>query len=281
MMAADFGAVWSWMMEPSSRGRARSLSLVTGASSGIGRAFARQLAAEGYDLVLVARRREQLEVLAKELGESFETQVELLPGDLTRPEDLRRVEERLQREPVVDLLVNSAGFGTGRPFLEVAPERIEAEIRLNALATIRLVRAALPGMVARGRGAIINVSSAMGFQGNPFFANYGATKAYLTNVTQALADEFRGTGVRFQALCPGPVLTEFGEVAGIDDSGFPGFTVLRPEQVVKTSLRALEKGREVCIPGVAMRTTAWLTARLPSSMSRLFYRWFGKRYYLG
>lgn len=268
-------------MEPSSRSRARSMGLVTGASSGIGRAFAAKLAAKGYDLVLVSRRREQLEMLAKQLGESFEAQVELLPADLTKAEDLRRVEERLQREPAVDLLVNSAGFGTGRPFLEMAPDRIEAEIRLNALATIRLVRAALPGMVSRGRGAIINVSSAMGFQGNPFFANYGATKAYLTNVTQALADEYRGSGVRFQALCPGPVLTGFGEVAGIDDGGFPAFTVLRPEQVVKASLRALAKGREICVPGVAMRTTAWLTARLPSRISRLFYREFGKHFYLG
>jgi len=254
---------------------------VTGASSGIGRAFATQLAEEGHDLVLVARRRGQLEEVAKQLAESSAARVELLPADLTRLEDLRRVEERLQREPVVDLLVNSAGFGTGRPFLEVEPDRIEEEIRLNALATIRLVRAVLPGMVSRGRGAIINVSSAMGFQGNPFFANYGATKAYLTNVTQALADEHRGSGVRFQALCPGPVFTEFAEVAGIDAGGFPALTVLRPEQVVKASLRALAKGREMCVPGVAMRTTAWLTARLPNSLSRFFYRWFGKRYYLG
>jgi len=268
-------------MEPSSHSCARSLALVTGASSGIGRAFASQLAAGGCDLVLVARRRERLEVLAKQLGESSKVRVELLPADLTRSEDLRTVEARLGCDPVVDLLVNSAGFGTGRPFLEVASDRIEAEIRLNALATIRLVRAALPGMVSRGRGAIINVSSAMGFQGNPFFANYGATKAYLSNVTQALADEHRATGVRFQALCPGPVRTEFGGVAGIDDGGFPACTVLSPEQVVNASLRALAKGKEVCIPGAAMRTTAWLTARLPSWISRLFYREFGRRYYLG
>jgi short-subunit dehydrogenase len=269
------------MMQPSSHSPTRPFGLVTGASSGIGRAFAAQLAEQGYDLVLVARRRAQLEMLAKQLGESFEAQVELLPADLTRPEDLRRVEERLQREPVVDLLVNSAGFGTGRAFLEVEPDRIEEEIRLNALATIRLIRAVLPGMVSRGRGAIINVSSAMSFQGNPFFANYGATKAYLTNVTQALAGEHRGSGVRFQALCPGPVFTEFAEVAGIDDDGFPAFTVLRPEQVVKASLRALAKGREICVPGAAMRTTAWITTRLPRFVSRFFYRWFGKRYYLG
>jgi short-subunit dehydrogenase len=268
-------------MEASSHSRARSLALVTGASSGIGRVFARRLAAEGYDLVLVARRRNELETLAKQLGESSEVHAEVLSADLTEPEDLRTVEARLRRGPRVDLLVNGAGFGTGRPFLEVAPDRIEAEIRLNALASIRLVRAVLPGMVSRGRGAIINVSSAMGFQGNPFFANYGATKAYLSNVTQALADEHRGTGVRFQALCPGPVRTEFGEVAGIDDGGFPAFTVLRPEQVVNASLRALAKGREICIPGVAMRTTAWLTARLPTRISRLFYREFGRRYYLG
>ena len=151
-------------MEPSSHSPTRPLGLVTGASSGIGRAFAERLAAGGYDLALVARRHEQLEALAKRLGESFEARVELLPADLTRTEDLGRVEARLRGEPAVDLLVNSAGFGTGRPFLEVEPDRIEGEIRLNALATIRLVRAALPGMVSRARGAIINVSSAMGFQ---------------------------------------------------------------------------------------------------------------------
>jgi len=267
-------------MNSPNQSRLRPLALVTGASSGIGRAFAELLAAEGYDLVLVARRKERLEALAKQLGDSSGIRAEVFSADLGSAEELQAVEERLRREPVVDLLVNSAGFGTGRPFLDVAPDRIEAEIRLNVLGTIRLVRAALPGMVSRGRGAIINVSSAMGFQPDPFCANYGATKAYLTNVTQALAEEYRHTGVQFQALCPGPVRTEFGRVAEIDDGGFPAFTVLRPEQVVKASLRALAKRREVCIPGVAMRTTAWLTARLPSPISRLFYREFGRRYYL-
>jgi hypothetical protein len=268
-------------MKAPSRSGSRSLALVTGASSGIGRAFAQRLAADGSDLVLVARRIERLEALAEQLAGSSEVRAEVLSADLLEPEELGSVEDRLRREPAVDLLVNNAGFGTGDPFLDVAPERIEAEIRLNVLASIRLVRAVLPGMVSRGRGAIINVSSAMGFQPNPFFANYGATKAYLVNVTQALAEEYRNTGVRFQALCPGPVHTGFGRVAGIDDGRFPAFTVLRPEQVVNASVRALAKRREICIPGVAMRITAWLTARLPSWISRLFYREFGRHYYLG
>jgi short-subunit dehydrogenase len=142
------------------------------------------------------------------------------------------------------------------------------------------MRAALPAMLQRGRGSIVNVASSTGFQPNPYFANYGATKAFLTNVSRAVSEECRGTGVRILAVCPGPVRTEFGAVANLDDSRFPTFTLVSSERVVDVALRALQKGKSVCVPGAAMSLTAWLTARLPGFVSRTFYREFGRRFYL-
>lgn len=259
--------------------RPQRIAAVTGASSGIGRAFARRLAEEGYDLLLVARRIERLESVAKEIRAKGNSHVEVLAADLADAEQRRVVEERLASEPRLAMLVNSAGFGTAGPLSEISPERIEREIQLNAIATILLTHAALRAMIPQRSGAILNVSSATGFQPNPHFANYGATKAYLTNVSVALSDEVRKDGIQVLAVCPGPVRTEFGSVANIDDSRFPRFTIVSPEHVVEASLRALRRGRRVCIPGFAMRTTAWVTRYLPASLTRLFYREFGRFFY--
>jgi short-subunit dehydrogenase len=263
----------------SDENRQRPIAAVTGASSGIGRAYARRLAGEGYDLLLIARRLERLDLVAKEVGAASDSQVEVLAADLAEPEQRREVEERLASEPRLAMLVNSAGFGTAGAFSEISPERIEREIQLNAVATILLTHAALRSMLPRQDGAILNISSAAGFQSNPLFANYGATKAYLTNVSDALASEVRKDGVRVLAVCPGPVRTEFASIAEIDESRFPRFTLVSPEQVVEESLRALRRGKHVCVPGFAMRTTTWLTAHLPASVSRLFYREFGRFFY--
>lgn len=259
--------------------RSQRIAAVTGASSGIGRAFARRLATEGYDLLLIARRIERLESVAKEIRADGDSHVEVFAADLADSEQRRVIEKRLASEPRLAMLVNSAGFGTAGRLSEISPERIEREIQLNVIATIVLTHAALRAMIPKQSGAILNVSSAVGFQPNPFFANYGATKAYLTNVSDALADEVRKDGIRVLAVCPGPVRTEFGSVANIDDNRFPRFTVVSPEQVVEESLRALRRGSRVCIPGIAMRTTAWLTRHLPASFTRLFYREFGRFFY--
>jgi uncharacterized protein len=235
----------------------RRRALVTGASSGIGAAFAERLAREGYDLIVVARRRDRLEELAKRLESERGVSVEVLPADLSSPSGLRTVEDRVATEPTVDLLVNNAGFGGYKPFAEIDPEVAEALIRVNVAAVTRLTRAALPGMVARKSGAIINVSSRLAFSGaieGPFLprrAVYAGTKAYVNIFTEVLANELRGTGVNIQALCPGIVRTEFHLVQGMDPNRFPPAMVMRPDEVVSASLESLRRGEVICIPALA------------------------------
>jgi len=246
----------------------RRQALVTGASAGIGAAFAARLARDKYDLIIVARDRERLEELARQLRAAHHVEVEPLPADLTDPAQLRIVETVIGGDEHLGLLVNNAGFGTVGRFSGLDPDREEAEIRLNIIALARLARAALPGMIARESGAIINVSSMAAFQPAPYNATYGATKAYVNSFTEALHEELRGTGVRVQALCPGFTRTEFQERAGVDVSGIPSFAWMSAEAVVDASLAGLERGVLICIPGVSNRVVATLTSALPRSLSR-------------
>lgn len=244
----------------------RRRALVTGASAGIGLAFAERLARDGYELVLVARRRERLEALAKRLGGSHETAVEVLVADLTDAGDLLTVEQRVAAVPGLELLVNSAGFGTAGSFTSLDPDTEEREILLNCLALVRLTRAALPPMVKRGSGGVINVSSMAGFLPSPYNATYGATKAFVNSFTEALAEELRGTGVAVQALCPGFTRTEFQEVADVDTSTIPRFAWMEPEPVVDASLAALKARDVVCVPGLGNRVASWTARSLPRSL---------------
>jgi len=243
--------------------RQRRLALVTGASSGIGEAFARALGREGWDLVIVARRRRRLAALAREIAAAHRVRVEPLGADLTKPAGLRAVGDRIVRERRLELLVNDAGLGDFKPFIESEPGRAEAEIRVNVLALVRLTHAALPGMVRRGRGAVINVSSTAAFAPCPRFAIYGATKAFVNSFTEALHVELQGTGVRVQALCPGLTTTEVFTKAGADTAGLPGFLWMEPEVVVEESLAALAKDSVVCVPGLGNRALANLARMLP------------------
>ncbi len=244
----------------------RPRALVTGASAGIGLAFAERLARDGYELVLVARRRERLEALAKRLEGSHQTAVEVLVADLTDAGDLLTVEQRVAAVPGLELLVNSAGFGTAGSFRALDPDTEEREILLNCLALVRLTRAALPPMVKRGSGGVINVSSMAGFLPSPYNATYGATKAFVNSFTEALAEELRGTGVGVQALCPGFTRTEFQEVADVDTSAIPGFAWMEPEPVVDASLAALKARDVVCVPGLRNRVASWTARSLPRSL---------------
>lgn len=250
-------------MSDSHESGGRPRAMITGASAGIGLTFAERLAADGYDLVLVARRRERLEALAKRLGESHGTEVEVLVADLTEPGELLGIEQRVGAAPELDLLVNNAGFGTSGVFRDLDPDGEEREVRLNCLALLRLTRAALPPMVARGRGAVINVSSMAGFLPSPYNATYGATKAFVNSFTEALAEELRGTGVAVQALCPGFTRTEFQDVAAVDTSVIPEFAWMEPEPVVDASLAALEARDVLCVPGLGNRLASWTARRLP------------------
>jgi short-subunit dehydrogenase len=249
-------------------------ALVTGASSGIGEVYARGLAARGTALVLVARRADRLEALAEELT----VPVEVLAADLADPDDLRRVEARVAAptDPV-DLLVNNAGFGTTGPFATLDVEREEEEIRVNVLAVVRLSRAALSGMVERGRGGIVNVSSLAAFQPDPGNATYGATKAFVLSFSEALAEELRTTGVRVQALCPGYTRTEFQTTAEYETSRIPKAVWQRPEQVVEASLTALDKNKVVCIPGPHNKVAAVGSGFLPRVVRRKLAGTLGSR----
>jgi short-subunit dehydrogenase len=236
----------------------RPRALITGASAGIGAEFAEQLAHDGYDLVLVARRKGRLETLSWRLKQEHDATVEVLPADLTAPDDLRRVEQHLAGDDRLELLINNAGFGGYMPFIELDPDTAEELIRLNVVAVTRLTRAALPGMVARHRGAIINVASVLGFSASapassplPRRAVYAACKSYIINFTELVAHELEGSGVQLQVLCPGRVDdTEFHEkVPGFDPANRP-VSSQTAQGVVAASLTGLRRGELICIPGL-------------------------------
>ncbi len=250
-----------------------SRALITGASSGIGAAFARKLSARGYDLVLVARRKDRLEQLARELGKS-----EVLVADLSRAEDLERVEERIKSATDLDLLVNNAGFGTKGRFMDRGVDEQERMHRVHVIATMRLTHAALDGMKSRGRGSIINVSSVGAFSATPSSISYCATKAWMNMFTTGLHIELRAarSPVRVQALCPGLTRTEFHDVMGINVEKLPAFVWRSADYVVDASLDGLDRGKLIVIPGWGNRLLAsfmqWTPPFLLNRMSIAFGR---------
>jgi len=225
-------------------------ALITGASSGIGAAFARRLAEEGYDLVLLARREDRLRSLAAEIQARCPVKVETMKADLSDPADVARVAALIEAMENLTLLVNNAGFGTGGNFASVDLQPELNMIQVHVLASVQLTRAALPGMIARGHGGIINVSSMGGFAPMPGSATYGATKAYLNSFTESLQAELEGTGVRVQALCPGMTITEFHDRANFKRSMLPSFIWMDAEPVVEASLQGLREGKTIVVPGL-------------------------------
>jgi short-subunit dehydrogenase len=243
-------------------------SLVTGASSGIGAAFARRLAAEGSGLLLVARSADRLAEIAVELGARYGVPVDTLPADLGADAGCAAVEERLRDASApVDLLVNSAGMGISGRFWEVPQQRQELMLRLNCLAVLRLTHAVLPGMVARGQGDVINVSSVSGFAPTGR-GSYGASKAWVTSFSEAVGTELVGTGVRVSALCPGYTHTEFHDRAGINMSRVPERFWLKADDVVAAGLRDHRRGRTVSVPGAQYKTIVALTRIAPRTAVR-------------
>lgn len=220
-------------------------AVVTGASSGLGAEFARQLAAQGYGLVLIARRRKLLEALAAELRGKNQTKAEVVVADLTDPVELERVAVHIEALPDLVLLVNNAGYGQAGRYDQADTVGQMGMIALHVVAAARLARAALPGMVARGRGGIINVASFVAFACIPEYIIYCSTKKWLVDFSIILAQGLSRTGVRVQALCPGFARTEAAE-----GKRLPQFFWMMPEEVVGASLRALSSGRVLCVPGM-------------------------------
>jgi len=243
-------------------------ALITGATAGIGAAFARRLASDGRDLVLVARDRERLEAaatVAREAGVS----AEVLVADLTRSADLDRVAARLADPDAapVDLLVNNAGMTVGSALLECTPADLARQLDLNVGAVLQLTRAALPGMVGRGRGGVINVSSVAGFLAGRG-TTYGADKAWVISFTEGVAGAIEGTGVRAMALCPGFVRTEFHERAGIDVGARTGPLWLDADRVVGDALADLARGRVLSVPSVQYKAIVAAADVLPRMVVR-------------
>jgi len=232
----------------------RRVALVTGASSGIGAALAERLAHDGYDVVLVARRRERLEALAHKLEDSTGVSAEVLPADLTDPDQLCAVEERLDaRSGSVDLLVNNAGFGGYGPFAELEPDFGDRLIGVHVRAPMRLTRAAIPGMITRGRGAIVNIASLLALSGPLHVrmsgrATYAGAKAFLLTFTQSLAQELEGTGVHAMVCLPGMVETEFHGVRRGDAPAPP--SMMSAPDVAQAIVAGLELGETICVPGL-------------------------------
>jgi uncharacterized protein len=235
-------------------------ALITGATAGIGAAFARQLAARGHDLVLVARDESRLRALADDLP----TAVEVLPADLASDVGCALVEGRCVAG--VDLLVNNAGLGTKGAFHQVPLEDEERMLRLNVRAVLRLTHAALPPMLDRGSGAVLNVSSVAGFFAGSRGATYSASKAWVTNFSQSLHLQYGGQGVRVLALCPGFTRTEFHERAEMDVSGIPERLWLTADEVVAAGLRDLDGGKVLSVPGAQYKALVAGGRLIPSSV---------------
>lgn len=230
------------------------VAIITGATSGIGASFARQLGAQGYDLVLVGRRKERLDQLAGELKNANSISAQVAISDLATLEGIQAVEALINSTPDLDMLVNNAGFGVSGNFADTDIEDNLDMIEVHVIATVRFTRKALPGMLARKKGSIINVSSLAAFL--PQISDsvtYSATKSYLNAFSETLWKELRGSGVRVQALCPGFTLTDFHDRPGLEGftrESVPKIAWMTADKVVEKSLKALEHDRVICIPGL-------------------------------
>ena len=243
-------------------------ALVTGPTAGIGLAFVRALAARGHDVVLVSRDEARLESVAAELRGAYGVGAEVLAADLAT--DTETVEKRLRApERPVDLLVNNAGFGLGTPFLasDIADEEYLVDVLIRAV--LRLTHAALPGMIERGHGAVVNVSSVAGWLPR---STYSAAKSWVTAFSEGLAPQLEGTGVQAMALAPGFVRTEFHDRAQINMSGLPSWLWLEADAVVNAALKDLSLGKTVSVPGTVYKVAAAALPRLPRGLVRAIGR---------
>lgn len=250
-----------------------SAALVTGASSGIGSAVARELASRGHGLVLVARRRERLAAMAEEVSEVHGVRAEVLTCDLSKAAPRARLPEQISALGLdVEILVNNAGFATGGPFHESDPARELEQVRVLVEAVVALTSAFLPEMVRRGRGAVLNLASTAGMQPMPYSAGYSAAKAYVLTFTEALHQELDGHGVTVTALCPGPVDTEFWQIADWKVAGGRSFeraipgTLISAEHAARAGIEGLESGRRVVVPGLPISAAMLASRYVPNAI---------------
>jgi uncharacterized protein len=229
----------------------KGTAVVTGASSGIGVAYAEQLIQRGYDLLLVARRKERLDVLAERLTQTSHRQVSTLVADLGNPTDLAQLEHILESRDDISLLVNNAGAGAIGPILEVSVEALDDLLKVNVTALTRLTHAALQGFNKRRHGTVVNIGSVIAFKSANTAAAYAGSKAYVLSFSRSLQSQLKDSGIAVQVVLPGPVRTDFFSASGVSTSIFPEHLFATAEEVVEAALRGLDRGELVCIPSLA------------------------------
>jgi len=229
---------------------AKGTALVTGASSGIGAIYADRLARRGYDLILVARNRERLDGLARRLSEETGRSIEIVTADLSKRDDLSRIEAILRSNAAITTLVNNAGVGATAPLLKSDVDKMSEMIELNVNALMRLTYAAVPGFVARGGGTVVNIASIAGVAPEILNGVYGGSKAFVVALTQSLQHELKDKNIRVQAVLPGATATEFWGIAGTPVEHLPGEIVMRAEDMVDASLAGLDQGEIITIPSL-------------------------------
>jgi short-subunit dehydrogenase len=258
----------------------RKTACITGATSGIGAAFAKRLAEQGNDLILTGRRKEKIESLSNTLSAENNINVEVLVAELSDEKELDLLVEKVRNRKSLEILVNNAGFARQNVFHEEAFSTHDVMLKVHNVALIKLCHAVLPAMVSKGKGTIINVSSLSAFTPFPTNAVYCASKAFVTLFTESIHLELRGTGVRVQALCPGMTRTDFHEKMGLDantvykDRGM--MKAMMPEEVVDISLRYLERGKVLCVPGGNNKVSRFL---LKVSPQALIYKFVSSMFY--
>jgi hypothetical protein len=264
--------------------RPSSAALVTGASAGIGSEITRELARRGHGVILVARRKDKLDELAKEIHEEFGVRAESIGSDLSKAASRQRLPGRVESLGLdVEILVNNAGFATGGAFAESDPARELDQVRVLVEAPVALTSAFLPDMVRRGRGGILNVASTAGMQPLPYSAGYSAAKAYVLTFSEAIHQEVRGSGVTVTALAPGPVTTEFWDAAGWQAGGqkfenaVPRPAWVSAQDAARAGVKGLADGRRVVIPGLQVRTAMLAARYLPHAVKLPAMEWVMRR----
>ncbi|WP_255168881.1 SDR family NAD(P)-dependent oxidoreductase [Natrononativus amylolyticus] len=247
-------------------------ALITGGSRGIGRALAAAFAADGYDLVLVARNEERLEAVARELECGYGVDVTTVSADLTDPDALEEVYERATAGGAVDVLVNNAAVAVYGPVAETDLEAERDQVRLNVAAPVELTKRFLPAMLERDSGHVVTVASTAGMRPGPFLAGYHASKAYLISFSEGLTEELRGTGVDATVVCPGPVLTGIHERSGRGSRWLERRFMRSPDAVAADSYEGIRAGKAVVVPGLRFRLLPWVSRLLPRPLSRRLAR---------
>jgi uncharacterized protein len=238
--------------------------VITGASSGIGTELAKGLARRGYPLLLVARRKERMDELADDLRAQYSVGVDVQALDLSDAGSREKLAQRLRTEPFAGLC-NSAGFGTSGLFRDLPVERESEEVVLNSLTLMELTHAALPGMVERGAGAVLNIASIAGFQPMPYMAVYSATKAFVQTFSEAVHEELHGTGVSVTVLCPGPVPTEWSEIASAERFSIP-LAQVSPHDVADEAIGGMLSGKRSVVPGIVPKAVSIGGRYVPRSL---------------